>query len=983
MSEAPTESERRETEAVAERLSAMKEQDLDALAESARQQVAARRDDMQAPRMEKPLTKASQANEELRRLNENVKALAADDMAEVAAQEAEEFSERADTLAKNNEKGDALKAEKEILEDRGEDLLETTEKLNPLVDRNEARNLKKGSEQLKESMEKLGSDPMEENASSKAPRELAKQAEQFEKTMERMEKSAERDAAKARDELFERRPDPAGELASLAREANTLVQKEKQREALKNPSMQQVEALEKEIAARKEELAERLDATADELRGMSEQAALPESSRDDAAALNEAAQALEAMEDKVREAKNSEAAQKNQEQLAKLGEAVTTLEAAADANSVAEMLDELGKNESASPESRERGEENPELFAAAEAEMKDLKERLQDNSPSEEMKKQANELANGSEAKKVEQEMKRREANDAHRPQDVSKPLANMQKEAKELQEGLAPMVEEAKETISGMAPSIPEQMRNLAKEMEDQSGELENLAKNREAEPPAEAKGDLANAMTENAERAEEIESALMAEANQEDLSTAESRETARDADDALAQMQNLPVEEPGEQLEEALQAVGENAQNRGLEKAAESQQEMASALNEIARQMEQSGMEGAEAEDARTALRSSEEESGVQDVLDADYAQAEDLAEMMEQAKNDPAALMEALEAELAENPAMQSSLEQIAAAAAQEAAKALDEAAAAEGALSEAVQQSPAPMPAQAGEQAQIGENVSEAGEDLSRAGRHQERMGNTPMGEAMQQTGQATEQVAANEAAAAQESLAESAPPEEAGEMLDTAQGAIADQAEAARDLAESAMEQAASSPTPFEPQAMQLAMALDALDQQMAEASAAQEGQTAQGEPAQGSESQSGQQGTAEEASGLASQESSAQAALAEAMQQQAMAMTKSRSLGFPGQQGRPGQPGQEPSQSQGQTPAMAASDRGADLEAFGEGLTGLAELASSEDEGADWSRLPKKLAEDILSGREQEMSPDYRYAIESYFKAIAEETRGE
>ena len=38
----------------------------------------------------------------------------------------------------------------------------------------------------------------------------------------------------------------------------------------------------------------------------------------------------------------------------------------------------------------------------------------------------------------------------------------------------------------------------------------------------------------------------------------------------------------------------------------------------------------------------------------------------------------------------------------------------------------------------------------------------------------------------------------------------------------------------------------------------------------------------------------------------------------------------------------------------------------------------DWSKLPSKVAKDLLEGQRQDMSPEYRTAIENYYKAIAE-----
>jgi hypothetical protein len=54
--------------------------------------------------------------------------------------------------------------------------------------------------------------------------------------------------------------------------------------------------------------------------------------------------------------------------------------------------------------------------------------------------------------------------------------------------------------------------------------------------------------------------------------------------------------------------------------------------------------------------------------------------------------------------------------------------------------------------------------------------------------------------------------------------------------------------------------------------------------------------------------------------------------------------------------------------------------------APASDNGAiaiklDWSKLPPKLARDLLEGSRENVSPEYRTAIETYFRVIAERAR--
>ncbi|MEM9480647.1 MAG: hypothetical protein AAGA58_13415 [Verrucomicrobiota bacterium] len=950
MVEAPTSVERREAEAVAERLNALKERSLDPAAEAARRQTSAARNDETERRLTSVEAKARQAAGEARKLSEAVSALAAEDVAEVVAEEAASLAKRAEAQVESDATGEVLDAEKEMLEDRSESVLASTEALKPFLRPNEQKQLTKKAEELKNAV----GEP-EENKDPAGPEEVERKAGELADALDRISEQTKSEAAKAREDLFKNTPDVASEMAKLASAARTVAQKEKQREELNNPSAEQAATLDREITARKDELARNLDALADEVRGKSEQAAIPESGRDGAAVLNEAAQAMEALEDRVREGSGEEEATTTAEQLAALGEAVGNLEAAADAESLGRALDELQRMENAEAEESVE-EESPSLHAAAKAEMESLREQMQRTAASDELRKSAQQLAQSNEAKQVAQEMSQRESNASREHRDVSKPLESLQEKVASMEEALQPMAEEAAQTIADLAPSISEQMRNLAEEMSEQSDELNSLAQNNGGPPDGETAADLASELYENREEAEEIQSALVAEANRQDLRDAESREAARDADDALAQMQNLPVDVPAERIEEAMQSATSPAeQQHELNQAARAQQRMAESLTALADQLENSGSGEGDSQEARMALRESEEESGVEQTLDSDYGDAQELANMLGEAAENPNALMEALEAELARNESMQAALESLAASTAADAADTLAEAAATEGQLKQAVPPQKSATPAQANQQAGVRSDVREAGESLERAGRHQERLGNESAAQAMAEAGSLTGAVAAGEAQAAQNAMAKEAPNAgQASELLGVAEEAVQERAAAAEALAREAMSAASSNSTGFHPQALQMAMALDALDQQMA---SSPEGGTPANEATQN--------------------------ALSRAMEQQEMGMTKSRTLGFPGEPGQSNSPPQDGSEEPGTMPSVADGERGADLEEFGHGMAGLVTEVTMADGDADWSKLPKKVAEDILSGREQEMSPDYRYAIESYFKAIAQETKKE
>ncbi|MEM0895430.1 MAG: hypothetical protein AAGJ79_01000 [Verrucomicrobiota bacterium] len=947
MVEAPSSVERREAEAIAERLNSMKERLLDPAVDAARRQSRAPRNAEMDRRLTSAEAKARQAKEEVRRLNEAVSDLTAEDVAEMVAREAETFAARAEAQANSDAiDGDILAAEEEMLKDRGDNLLASVEDLTPFLRRNEQKKLEKDSEEVRSLLEQDG-DPGEAN-----PQKMKTAAKKLAGDLDRLQEQVEREAAKARKALFAQTPDVAGELEKLASAARAVAQKERQREGQNDPSMEELEALDREIASKREDLARNLDAMADEIRRRSEQAAIPESGREDSASLNEAAQAMEALEDRVREGRGSEVATTTAEELAALGEAIGNLETEATVQSLREAMEELRAMEEAAKT------EGPELYSAAKSEIEEVRKQLQKNAPSEASRKLAQNLAQGSEAKRVDEEMRQRESKSSREARDLSRPMEAMEDDSKKLAEALQPVVEEAKQKIADLAPSIPEQMRNLAESMKDQEEELRNLAQAGPKGPGPEAALDLASELFGNRQESEEIQSALMAEANQQDMRDAVSRETARDADDALAQMQNFQVDRPATEFEEAMQsATGEAERRHRLQTAARAQEEMADALIDLAHHLEKAGEEGGEMADARSALRESESASGVSQTLTDDYTNAQEIAEMLDSAADDAASLMKALEEELARNEFMQSALESLAANTAATAAEMLEDAAAKEGELSEALPSGKTATPEQSSRQEVVRGEVSEAGESLARSGRHQERLGNFDSAEAMADAAQLTDAVAANEAQAAQQAMVQGSPSaDDAGELLGVAGNAIEERADEAGELAREAMSAASETAIPFDPQAMQLAMALDALDRQMA------------------SDSSPGQEGAANEAT---------QTALSRAMEEQEMGMTKSRSLGFPGQPGESDSPPQGEGQEPGTMPSMAEGERGADLEEFGEGVAGLVvDLDMAEGDG-DWSKLPRKVAEDILTGRSQEVSPDYRFAIESYFKAIAEETNRE
>ncbi|HRJ10953.1 MAG TPA: hypothetical protein PLP58_20390, partial [Prosthecobacter sp.] len=179
----------------------------------------------------------------------------------------------------------------------------------------------------------------------------------------------------------------------------------------------------------------------------------------------------------------------------------------------------------------------------------------------------------------------------------------------------------------------------------------------------------------------------------------------------------------------------------------------------------------------------------------------------------------------------------------------------------------------------------------------------------------------------------------------------------------------AVETAANAlPPAFEPNPFQqmqsafLAQALDQLDQTL--------------HPMQGNQPQAG--GEQQQQQGGSQQQQQAQQSLANARQSQQQSMASQRNQGqTPGSQ----QPGRQmaqnpPGQNEGD-PSQASSEGGNQSMQLVEGEIG----AMLQLSGGDWGRLPGKMAADLSEATRTEAAPEYRAAIESYYKAIATKAR--
>src|SRR5437016_2837815 len=169
-----------------------------------------------------------------------------------------------------------------------------------------------------------------------------------------------------------------------------------------------------------------------------------------------------------------------------------------------------------------------------------------------------------------------------------------------------------------------------------------------------------------------EEVMAELRRDANTQNLFTEKGRERARDADDAVAMLQQAPPKAE-ELLNQAAATPQPKAQEHALDQAAEQQGKLKEALHTLAEHYKNLGQN--KPEESRPELRKAEEALGIKDQLDKQYAQMERLAELAQQS---PESLKAALENQLKENEAMQRELNRLTQNALDRAEQALNQAA-----------------------------------------------------------------------------------------------------------------------------------------------------------------------------------------------------------------------------------------------------------------------------------------------------------------
>jgi hypothetical protein len=510
---------------------------------------------------------------------------------------------------------------------------------------------------------------------------------------------------------------------------------------------------------------------------------------------------------------------------------------------------------------------------------------------------------------------------------------AQAQMKANELAALIEPQTAAARADLAILTPEVSDMMKKVAADLKKTQEQTQNAANEAKAEKPVAAVAEKAQALkAENAENTEKmaaLQAALRQEANAADLTQKPEMQMARAADVALAQMQkNTP--QIAQNLKQAAQATQSQPQAQNLQQAADAQQQAAQALNQLAQNMQklEDGQQLTEAEQA--AMAGMEQELGVQEPLDESYQRAQELAEMAQNAKENPQAVLAALEKELPKNPAMQKALATLA---------------------KDTAQQSEAAVAKESQQLSSTGMATLEAANDLKRVARHQDRLGDKPAAQTTAEAAQALE-------AAGKQAQATQATPQANPQAAQQAQANAAQAAKAAEATNSKTAPPLFTSPL-AQMQGQMLAQALDQIDAQLNPA--AQSGQ-------QGQQSQSGQQGQ---------QQQAAQNSLNQAQQAQQQQMADSRNSGqTPGQQPSPQQMAQNQKESQ-QNGAQSNEGGNESQLVKAEGELGTITVLVP----GDWGHLPQKMADDLTEATRTEAAPEYRAAIESYYKAIAQKAK--
>ena len=241
----------------------------------------------------------------------------------------------------------------------------------------------------------------------------------------------------------------------------------------------------------------------------------------------------------------------------------------------------------------------------------------------------------------------------------VAGPLEQLHEEIKEVRDQSAEDLDKARKTLQIAAPKLSERLENLAQVVKRL--EKETIAVAESVTKGKEAKIDKARELLGEQEklnqRIEHVKESLRRDANAQDMKQKEGRERARDADDAVAMLEN-PPRDAKNALEESTANIDPEQQHASLDTAVHNQNELTEALNQLAEHY--GNLENGEGEKTRAGLREKEEELGIKERLDEQFAALEQALELVNMS---PSEQIKVLEEKLKDNPVMQEELRNIA--------------------------------------------------------------------------------------------------------------------------------------------------------------------------------------------------------------------------------------------------------------------------------------------------------------------------------
>jgi hypothetical protein len=350
---------------------------------------------------------------------------------------------------------------------------------------------------------------------------------------------------------------------------------------------------------------------------------------------------------------------KSRETLLVIEKAVRTLEAG-------HLLWELAQNLRTQAESDrwhgsavDASTRSPKEWDWMDARMKDLSAEFRGAELSTETLKDLERSWQGLPGDQVRREM--RERHRYGRPvQPVARVLERLSVDVARLTAQIQPAMEEARKALRALVPSLPQRLAQLseaARTLRKKTDQLADQAPQSEASQTKPEAGKLLDNQQGLDAQIDDVMAELRRDANVQDLFTEQGRERARDADDAVAMLRQAPPKAE-DMLRQAAASQQAQAQEHALNQAAEQQGKLADALKTLADHYD--NLAKNKPEETRSELRKAEEQLGIKEQLDQQYAQMERLAELAQQPQQD--ALKDALKEALKSNEAMQRELERL---------------------------------------------------------------------------------------------------------------------------------------------------------------------------------------------------------------------------------------------------------------------------------------------------------------------------------